>query len=188
MPLCFPTYIPSPNKCPFAEDSLKTDLKGTQREAGLECRVWKAATHAPLPRQGFLLGHRPFWSLHQEKYARIRQQWQFTVKQKIPLGEKTKQKHITFQTSKKWEFKRPNYCFPSQCDGRNHISSDNHSNVTKPLKHLLWAQSVPHMSDVRVNAHYRFCIRTGCIQKSRYHVIASMSLKNQILIEAIVCS
>lgn len=26
----------------------------------------------------------------------------------------------------------------------------NHSNITKPFKHLLWVQSVAHMSDVRI--------------------------------------
>lgn len=50
----------------------------------------------------------------------------------------------------KWEFKCLNHGFIAQFYYRNSISSDNLSNIIKPSKHVLWVQSVSHMSDLRL--------------------------------------
>lgn len=49
---------------------------------------------------GFSTKSPSFLNLHQEKYTHIKEQWRFTVKQKIPLSEENKQKDIAFQISK----------------------------------------------------------------------------------------
>ena len=50
----------------------------------------------------------------------------------------------------KWKFKCLNHGFIAQLYYINSIPSDNHSNITKSLKHLLWVHSVSHMVDIRL--------------------------------------
>lgn len=50
----------------------------------------------------------------------------------------------------KWEFKCLNHGFITQLYYRNSTPSDNHSNITKSWKHVLWVHSVSHMVDIRL--------------------------------------